>query len=153
MTSYDFTPVEVPTGTYISWGPKPEQIVTIDVISYTPHGGTDFHDQPCPQIVGTLVADCATYRDKGATKERLTAGPMVTLNCGLANLKRNVLAADPQPGDIIRLTFESTTPGAKGDIKLFKAEVARGAGTGKATVDVSSGADAAPTGGDFLDDI
>lgn len=153
MTDYNFTEVEVPAGTFISWGAKPGQTVTLDVISYDPSGGTDFNENPCPRIVGVLVADCATYKDKGATKERVVAGTMVTINAGQANLRRNVLAADPQPGDIIRLTFESTTPGSKGDIKLFKAEVARGAGTGKATgggdVDVS----VPPTGGDFLDDI
>lgn len=152
MTSYDFTPVEVPSGTFIGWGTTPGQSVTIDVISYSPTGGTDFNQNPCPQIVGTLTADCATYKDKGATKERVVAGTMVTINAGQANLRRNVLAADPQPGDIIRLTFESTTPGAKGDIKLFKAEVARGAGTGKATATAAD--EAAPAaGGDFLDDI
>lgn len=149
MTSYDFTPVEVPSGTFIGWGPNPGQSVTIDVVSYAPGGGTDFNQNPCPQIVGVLTADCATYKDKGATKERVTAGTMVTINAGQANLRRNVLAADPQPGDIIRLTFESTTPGAKGDIKLFKAEVARGAGTGKAP----GAAAEAPAGGMSVDDL
>lgn len=147
MTSYDFTPVEVPTGMFIGWGITPPQAVTIDVISYSPAGGTDFNQNPCPQVIGTLLADCASYRDKGTTKERVPAGTVVTINAGQANLRRNILAADPNPGDVLRLTFEATTPGAKGDIKLFKAEVARGAGTGRATDN-----DPAPAS-DGLDDI
>lgn len=146
MTDLNFTPVEVPSGTYVSWGNTPGQTVTIDVLTYSPAGGTDFNQNPCPQVVGTLVADCATYRDKGSIKERLTAGTVVTINAGQANLRRTLLAADPAPGDVLRLTFHDTTPGSKGDIKLFRAEVARGAGKQAAPAAETAGAE-------FLDDI
>jgi hypothetical protein len=126
MTSYNFTPVEVPSGTFIGWGPNPGQSVTRHVVSYAPSGGTDFNQNPCPQIVGVLTADCATYKDKGATKERVTAGTMVTINAGQANLRRNVLAADPQPGDVV--LFDWTGDRVADHVGLFDAWIDRDAG-------------------------
>lgn len=129
-TDYNFEDVDIPQGTYIGWGPKPGQTATLDVISYQAEGGTDFNDQPCPQVIGTLLAPMASYRDKGTTKDSLEAGTLVTMTCGLANLKRNMHAANPQTGDVLRVSYNDTIEGGKGTIKLFKCEIARGAGTG-----------------------
>jgi hypothetical protein len=120
----DFKTIEVPTGRFIGWG-KLDQQVTVRVVSFDPTGGTDFKNNICPQLIGTLVADCDTYKDKGATKERLEAGEMVTVNGGLANLKKGLLIADPKPGDLVRMTFVDTYKTAEGDGKVIKVEHAR----------------------------
>lgn len=135
---YNFEDVDVPRGLFYGWGPKPGQVLTLDVVSYNPTGGTDFHDEPCPQVVGVTVADTIRYKEKGTEREKVTKGTLITLNCGQANLRRTVLAADPTPGDVLRITFEDVTEGSKGDIKLFKAQIARGQGTGSAAGAISS---------------
>lgn len=128
--------VEVPVGTFIGWGPTPGQVIVLKVHDYSPQGGTDFNDNPCPRVVGELTEAAVTYKDKGATKVDLPAGDMVTINCGQANLARNVRAADPAAGDLLRIEFKELERGTKGDIKVFKCQIARGAGRSQADGDL-----------------
>lgn len=120
--------VEVPVGTFIGWSAKPGQVITLKVHDYSPQGGTDFNENPCPRVVGELTVAATTYKDKGATAVELDAGEMVTINAGQANLARNIRAADPAAGDLLRITFHDLEKGTKGDIKVFKCQIQRGAG-------------------------
>jgi len=117
----DFKTIDVPTGRFISWG-KLDQQVTVRVVSFDPTGGRDFQNNICPQLIGTLTEACDNYRDKGATHERLDAGEMVTVNGGVANLKKGLLMADPKPGDLVRMTYVDTYKTAQGDGKVIKVE-------------------------------
>lgn len=117
--------VEVPQGTFIGWGTQPGQTVTLKVHDFSNDGGTDFNDKPCPRIIGELTEPADSYKEKGTVKVNLPAGELVTLNCGQANLARNVRAAQPEPGDMIRITFASLEKGTRGDIKIFKTQIAR----------------------------
>lgn len=121
----EFKTIDVPTGRFISWG-KLDQCVTVKVVSYDPVGGRDFQNNICPQLIGTLTEDADNYRDKGAVHERLPAGEMVTVNGGVANLKKGLLLADPKPGDLVRMTYVDTYKTAQGDGKVIKVEHARG---------------------------
>lgn len=122
----EFQKIEIPQGTFIGWGRKGQQI-TAKVLSYDPTGGRDFNGDPCPQLIGELADACDNYKDKGATHETLDAGEMITITAGIANLKRGLQAADPSPGDVVRLTFSDTYRTANGDGKVIDVEIARGA--------------------------
>jgi hypothetical protein len=121
----EFTTIEVPTGKFISWG-KLAQQVTVRTVAFDPVGGRDFNNNICPQLIGTLTEDCDNYRERGTVHERLRAGEMVTVNGGVANLKKGLLMADPKPGDLVRLTFADTYKTAQGDGKVIKVEHAPG---------------------------
>lgn len=130
----EFQKVEVPVGRFIGWGPAkgpsdPPQTVTVNVLDFDPTGGRDFNDQPCPQLVGTLVDDCDNYRDKGTTHERIKAGELVNVTGATANLRKGLLIADPKRGDLVRMTYNDTYEAAKGQGKVVQVEVARGAGS------------------------
>lgn len=129
--SIDFTEVETSRGTFIGWGAV-GQTVTIDVVSYSPDGGTDFNDKPCPQLVGVLVGSADSYRDKGSTKETLDDGEFVTITCGQANLRNKVISSGVQQGDMLRITYEGDEKVDKGTMKVFRLAIAKGAGTGGA---------------------
>jgi hypothetical protein len=122
----EFQRVDIPQGRFIGWG-KQGQTITVNVISFDPTGGTDFNGNICPQMVGTLVERADNYKDKGTTHEVLDAGEMVTVSGGVANLKRGLLAADPKPGDIVRMTFSGEYSTGKGTGKTIDVEIARGA--------------------------
>lgn len=136
----DFQEVESSRGTFIGWG-KPGQTVTIDVVSYSPDGATDFNDKPCPQIVGVLTAAADSYRDKGATKDTIDAGEFVTITCGQANLRNKVASSGVVPGDLLRITYEADEKVDKGTMKVFRLAIAKGAGTGGAGVTAPAKAD------------
>lgn len=121
----EFTKVEVPRGQFIGWGPKPGQVVTVKVTSFDPTGGSDANDKPCPQMVGTLIGEADSYRDQGATKTHLPDGELVTVTAGIANLKAGLAAADPKPGDTVRMDFNDTYKTAKGTGKVIEVSIAR----------------------------
>src|SRR5690554_1006605 len=104
MSKYEFEKVEVPVGRYIGWGRKGQQ-VTIKVLSFDPNGGKDYNGNVCPQLVGTLVEPAETYSARGASRDELPAGELVTVTASIVNLKRGLLAANPQPGDIVQMTY------------------------------------------------
>jgi hypothetical protein len=121
----DFKTVDIPQGTFIGWGKK-GQTVTVKTLSFDPIGGSDFNRNPCPQLVGTLVEACDNYKDKGTAHETLAAGELVTVTAGQANLKRGLMAADPKPGDLVRMTYTDTYKTAQGEGKVIQVEIAPG---------------------------
>lgn len=131
----EFTKVELPKGRFIGWGRKGQQL-TVKVLSFELEGGRDFHGKPCPRLTGTLVEDCDNYRDLRSvevTHERLKAEEIVNIEGSTANLKRGLMAADPKPGDIVRLTFSDTYQTDNGPGKVIDVEIARAAQTVKAS--------------------
>jgi len=120
----EFQTIEVPTGRFIGWG-QLGQTITVKTVAFDPTGGKDFNDNICPQLIGTLTENCDNYREKGTVKERLEAGEMVTVNGGVANLKKGLLIANPKPGDLVRMTWTDTYKSTKGDGKVIQVQVAR----------------------------
>jgi quercetin dioxygenase-like cupin family protein len=122
--------IEVPRGSFISWADKPGQIVQGAVVTYDPRGGTDFNDQPCPQVIIDLTAHAESINKAGEVFE-YDAGDMVTVNAGQANLAKALRKADPQPGDLLKITYADTEKSAKGTVKVFAVKIARGSGTAR----------------------
>lgn len=118
--------VEIPQGSFIGWH-EIGQKVTGKVVSFAAEGGTDFNQNPCPQIVIELTESALNFKEKGAERETIEAGEFVTITCGQANLKRGIIAAQPTNGDLMQIHYEGTYKAAKGDGKTFKVRIARGA--------------------------
>lgn len=127
MTNYNFEPVTVAAGAYIGWHDQPGQVVTGKVIDYQQAGGQDFNGGACPLLVLELVEPASSF-SKDGTRTDFNAGDMVTITAGQANLRRNVLAAQPSAGDVIRITRTANAKTANGTAKLFEIQIARGAG-------------------------
>jgi hypothetical protein len=120
--------VEVPAGTFISWSDRPGQVVTGKVLEYGDQDGTDFDGKPCPRLEVEL-AKAAYSVNKSGDRFEHEAGDVVTLNAGLANLKKGVRAAKLSPGDEVWISFASLEKVPKGQVKVFTVRVRRGAGT------------------------
>jgi hypothetical protein len=128
-----FKKVEVPVGKFIGWGPAsgpstPPQQVTLRVLNFDEVGGRDFNGNTCPQLVGTLTEPCTNYRDKGATKETIPGGELVTVTAGTANLRKGLLIANPSRDDVVRMTYDDTYKTANGDGKVITVEHAKAEG-------------------------
>jgi len=133
--------IEVPKGSYMSWGDRPGQELTGRVVEYTPTGGTDFNDDPCPQVTVELTRDTYSVNKVGERFDH-PAGELLTINAGLANLKKAIRRADPEPGDLLNVAFADTDRADKGTVKVFKVRIARGAG--KVAQQASRQSDAPP---------
>lgn len=121
--------VDVPRGAYIGWGLKAGQYVTGKVLEYSLTGGTDFNDQPCPNVAIELTEPAASF-NKAQERTDYPAGELVQLNAGQVSLKRALRAADPSPGDLVKITLDNVLKGAGkngGDVKEFGIKIARGA--------------------------
>jgi hypothetical protein len=125
MTTWET--VEVPRGAYIGWGSKKGQHVTGKVLDYQPEGGTDFNQNPCPSATIELTENAASFTKDGDRSEH-EAGSLVQLNAGQVSLKRALRAADPAPGDLIKITLVNLAKTDKGSVKEFDIKIARGAG-------------------------
>jgi hypothetical protein len=132
MTEPNWTEVEVPRGAYISWGTKPGQHVTGQVVDYNPTGGNDFNEAPCPQIAVELTEPAASINKEGE-RTNFEAGELVQLNAGQVSLKRALRAADPAPGDLVKITLSDLVKTAKGSVKEFSIKIARGAAVSATT--------------------
>jgi hypothetical protein len=120
--------VEVPKGAYIGWGNKAGQHVTGKVLAYEPVGGTDFYNEPCPQVAIELTEEAASF-NKDGVRSNFDVGELVQLNAGQVSLKRALRAADPSPGDLVKITLENIQPLKGGKtVKEFGIKIARGAG-------------------------
>lgn len=125
MTTWET--VEVPRGAYIGWGSKKGQHVTGKVLDYQPEGGTDFNQNPCPSATIELTETAASFNKDGDRSEH-EAGSLVQLNAGQVSLKRALRAADPAPGDLIKITLVNLAKTDKGSVKEYDIKIARGAG-------------------------
>jgi hypothetical protein len=131
----EYQTVEIPRGQFIGWGRR-GQVVSVKVVSFDPVGGTDFNKKTCPQLVGTLLEAADSYRDRGATSLRIDAGELVTITAGIYSLKMGLLAADPKPGDFVRMEYVDDHQVADGTAKDIKVQIARGAGQAVTADDV-----------------
>jgi hypothetical protein len=125
MSTDEYEKVEVPRGTFIGWALKPGQKMEATVLTYGEADGRDFDGDACPLIVAELLKPFTNYRDKGTTVEELAAGELVSITCGLANLKRTVRTAALEPGNRFILEFTDTYKTAAGEGKAFEMKVAR----------------------------
>ena len=125
-TPYQFEDVVVPRGSFLSWGNHVGQHATGKVLDYLSGGGTDFAGEPCPQITLELIEPAASFSKDGERTD-FPAGELVVLNCGQASLKRAVRAADPTPGDVIKITLQEFAKTSNGTAKIFAIQIARGA--------------------------
>lgn len=125
MTNWET--IEVPRGAYIGWGNKKGQHVTGKVIDYSADGGTDFNGNPCPTATIELTEDAASF-NKDGDRSNHPAGELVQLNAGQVSLKRALRAADPAPGDLVKITLVNLAKTDKGTVKEFDIKIARGAG-------------------------
>jgi hypothetical protein len=124
----DWEDICVPKGAYISWGNKPGQHVTGKVLEYAFDGGTDFAGNRCPSIAIELTEKAASV-NKDGDRTDYPAGEIVQLNAGQVSLKRALRAADPNPGDLVKITLENLVKTPNGTVKEFGIKIARGAGT------------------------
>lgn len=123
--------IAIPAGSFIGWGSKKGQHVTGKVIDYQADGGTDFNQNPCPQIVIELTEQAASFNKEGDRNE-FPAGDIVQITCGQVKLKQGIRAADPTPGDIIKIELTEITRLANGNtMKTFGIKIARGVGAAK----------------------
>ncbi|MGV7681625.1 hypothetical protein PJN28_23580 [Mycobacterium kansasii] len=119
--------VEVPRGAYVSWGNKTGQHVTGKVLEYSLDGGTDFAGNPCPTIAVELIEAAASINKEGVRTD-FEPGEIVQLNAGQVSLKRALRAADPSPGDLVKIELSNLVKTANGTVKEFSIKIARGAG-------------------------
>lgn len=119
--------IEVPRGAYVGWGSKPGQHVTGKVVDYQADGGTDFAGARCPSIAVELTEKAASF-NKDGDRTDFAAGELVQLNAGQVSLKRALRAADPAPGDLVKITLDNLVKTANGTVKEFGIKIARGAG-------------------------
>lgn len=125
MTTWET--IEVPRGAYIGWGSKKGQHVTGKVLDYQPEGGTDFNGNACPSATIELTEAAASF-NKDGDRSDFAAGELIQLNAGQVSLKRALRAADPSPGDLVKITLVNLAKTDKGTVKEFDIKIARGAG-------------------------
>lgn len=119
--------IDVPRGAYISWGEKTGQHVTGSVLAIDPAGGTDFNGNTCPQVTLELTERAASINKAGERRD-YEPGEFVVLNAGQVSLKRALLAAQLNPGDVVKITLSNLAATSKGTVKEFDIKVARGVG-------------------------
>lgn len=125
MTTWET--IEVPRGAYIGWGTKKGQHVTGKILDYSPEGGNDFNGNPCPSAAIELTEAAASF-NKDGDRTDFAIGELVQLNAGQVSLKRALRAADPAPGDLVKITLVNLAKTDKGTVKEFDIKIARGAG-------------------------
>jgi len=139
----DWEDISVPKGAYISWGNKPGQHVTGKVLEFSHDGGTDFAGNRCPTIAIELTEKAASVNKEGDRTE-YPAGEIVQLNAGQVSLKRALRAADPSPGDLVKITLENLVKTPNGTVKEFGIKIARGAGASSKTAAAETDDDSPP---------
>lgn len=143
MTDPSWEEIEVPRGSFISWANGPGQVVQGEVVAYSPTKGTDFNDDPCPQVIIDLTAPAESINKAGEVFE-YDAGDLVTVNAGLTNLAKALRKADPSPGDLLRIQFTDTEKSTKGVVKIFSVKIARGSGQARQKASAPAASSAPP---------
>src|SRR6516225_8807130 len=139
----DWEEITVPKGAYIGWGNKPGQHVTGKVLEYAPDGGTDFAGNRCPSVAIELTEKAASVNKEGVRTD-FDTGEIVQLNAGQVSLKRALRAADPSPGDLVKITLDNLVKTANGTVKEFNIKIARGAGAASKPAAAADGSDDPP---------
>lgn len=112
---------------FIGWGIKPGQHVTGKVLSYGDRSGRTQKNDPVPQIEVELIEPAASF-NKFQERTDYEAGTEVKLTASQKNLERNLIAAQPRPGDLIKITLEKLVPSGEGQAKLFDVKIKRNSG-------------------------
>lgn len=115
--------VTAPRGQYIGWGNTPGQHVTGKVLAFDASGGKDPNGNPCPELTVELTERAASFRQGQRTD--IEPGNVVQVTCAQVSLKRDIIAARLNPGDLIKITLEKLVPTAKSPAKVFDVKVAR----------------------------
>ncbi|WP_019972016.1 hypothetical protein [Mycobacterium sp. 141] len=115
--------VVVPRGAYISWGQEVGQHVTGRVLEYGIDTGQDFNGKTCPSITIELAEPADSISSKGRTTH--DEGEVVQLDVAQESLKRALRAADPSPGDLVKITLERLVRRPNGIGKEFGIKIAR----------------------------
>ncbi|AMT71955.1 hypothetical protein ACM0AZ_15160 [Mycobacteroides abscessus subsp. massiliense] len=121
--------IEIPKGAFIGWGNNKGQHVTGKVIEYGDLAGEDTKGNACPQVTVELIEPAASF-DKLGARTDYPAGELVSLTCSQVQLKRGIKAADPSPGDLIRIVLEDVRvlPNNGNTLKEYGIKIKRGAG-------------------------
>ncbi|OBI95019.1 hypothetical protein [Mycobacterium asiaticum] len=119
----DWEEITVPHGAYISWGQEIGQHVTGRVLEYGIDTGQDFNGKVCPSITIELVEPADSINSKG--RSRHDEGEVVQLDVAQESLKRALRAADPSPGDLVKITLEKLVRRPNGIGKEFGIKIAR----------------------------
>jgi hypothetical protein len=128
MSNPNWETIDVPQGAFVGWGTQAGQHVTGKLLAYSASGGTDFNNEPCPQLTIELIEPAASF-NKAGERTDFPAGEIVSLTVGQVGLKNAVARAGVEAGDLIKITLSGTSPTKKGNtIKVFDLKVARGAG-------------------------
>lgn len=115
--------VVVPRGAFISWGQEIGQHVTGRVLEFGINTGHDFNGRACPSITIELIEPADSISSKG--RARHDAGEVVQLDVAQESLKRALRAADPSPGDLLKITLENLVQRPSGIGKEFGVKIAR----------------------------
>lgn len=119
--------IPVPAGSFIGWGRK-GQHVTGRVVDYSIDGGTDYGGGKCPLLVLELTEPASSFNKEGEQFEH-AAGDIVQITAGQVKLKAGIRAADPSPGDLIRIELVNVEKTKTGNtLKDFAIKIARGTG-------------------------
>lgn len=120
--------IPVPAGSFIGWGLRKGQHVTGRVVDYTIDGGTDYAGGRCPLLALELTEPCASFNKEGDRSD-FNAGDIIQITAGQMKLKAGIRAADPSPGDLIRIELVNVEKTKAGNtLKDFAIKIARGTG-------------------------
>lgn len=119
----DWEEISVPRGAYISWGQEIGQHVTGRVLEYGIDSGQDFNGKACPSIALELIEPADSISSKG--RSRHDEGEVIQLDVAQESLKRALRAADPSPGDLVKITLERLVQRPNGIGKEFSIKIAR----------------------------
>jgi len=132
----EYTKVEVPRGQFFGWAVEPPQELILKVVSFDLTGGTDANDKVCPRLTGTVMEPTKSYQKRGTVEVKVDAGELLIVECAIWSLKSGVAAADPHPGDIIKLAYVSNTEVKNGTAKDIDVFIARGSSSAVSEEDV-----------------
>jgi len=120
--------INIPAGSFVGWGSKQGQHITGRVLDFSIDGGTDFGGNKCPILAIELTEKAASF-NKDGDRTDIDAGEIVQITCGQVKLKTGVRAANPSPGDLMKIELTGVTKTSQGNtLKDFSIKIARGAG-------------------------
>lgn len=113
-----FEKVDVPEGTFIGWGTKPNQAVVGEVRDYSETAGKDYDKEPCPLVTVKLTETAHSFvKGKWSSFE---PGTVVLVTCGQPKLKQAIKFAEPKRGNLIKIVLTGLQDTANGEMKLYE---------------------------------
>lgn len=111
-------------GSFIGWSNEPGQHITGKVLDVGT--GNDMNNNPVPELTIELTEPGFSFAKGQRTDHEV--GTLVTVTCGQANLKKNIIAARLQAGDFVKITLDRLFKTERGNAKIFDVKVRRGEG-------------------------